>query len=105
LKGFDNINQVLSLSGREVYVRRDQFPELPEDEFYWCDLLGLDVQTEDGETLGELVDIFETGSNDVYVVKAGDREILIPATDEVVLAVNLDDKKMIIRPPDGLLDL
>lgn len=105
LKSFDDINQVLSLTGREVYIRRDQFPELPEDEFYWCDLLGLDVQTEDGETLGELVDIFETGSNDVYVVKAGDREILIPATDEVVLAVNLDDKRMIIRPPDGLLDL
>jgi 16S rRNA processing protein RimM len=105
LKGFDNINQVLSLVGREVFIRRDQFPRLPEGEYYWCDLIGLVVQTEDGETLGELVDIFETGSNDVYVVKAGVREILIPATEEVILNVNLEARRMIIRPPDGLLDL
>ncbi|MGA7828411.1 MAG: ribosome maturation factor RimM [Geobacteraceae bacterium] len=105
LKGFDNINQVLALAGREIYVRRDQFPQLPEDEYYWCDLIGLVVQTEAGETLGELVDIFETGSNDVYVVSAGTREILIPATEEVVLDINLVAGTMVIRPPDGLLDL
>jgi 16S rRNA processing protein RimM len=105
LKGFDNINQVLSLAGREVYIRRDQFPRLSEGEYYWCDLIGLVVQTEGGETLGELVDIFETGSNDVYVVTAGAREILIPATEEVVLDVDLAAGRMIVRPPDGLLDL
>jgi len=105
LKGFDNINQVLSLVGREVFIRRDQFPRLPEGEYYWCDLIGLVVQTEGGETLGELVDIFETGSNDVYVVMAGVRELLIPATEEVVLKVDLDAGRMIVRPPDGLLDL
>jgi len=65
----------------------------------------LAVQTEDGESLGELVDIFETGSNDVYVVKAGSREILIPAIEEVVLDVNLAAGRMVVRPPDGLLDL
>lgn len=105
LKGFDNINQVLSLVGREVFIRRDQFPRLPEGEYYWCDLIGLVVQTEGGETLGELTDIFETGSNDVYVVTAGAREILIPATEEVVMNVDLDAGRMIVRPPDGLLDL
>jgi len=105
LKGFDNINQVLSLAGREVFVRRDQFPQLPAGEYYWCDLIGLAVQTEDGEALGELVDIFETGSNDVYVVKAGSREILIPAIEEVVLDVNLVAGRMVVRPPEGLLDL
>jgi 16S rRNA processing protein RimM len=51
LKSFDDINQVLSLTGREVYIR---VPVSDEDELYWCDLLGLDVQTEDGETLREL---------------------------------------------------
>jgi len=96
---------VLSLTGREVYIRRDQFPELSDGEYYWCDLIGLVVQSEDGETLGELVDIFETGSNDVYVVAAGEREILIPATEEVVLDVDLDAGRMVVRPPDGLLDL
>jgi 16S rRNA processing protein RimM len=105
LKGYDNINQVLSLVGREVFIRRDQFPRLPEGEYYWCDLIGLVVQTDAGEILGELVDIFETGSNDVYVVTSGAREILIPATEEVVLTVDLDAGRMIVHPPDGLLDL
>ncbi|MDD2338435.1 MAG: ribosome maturation factor RimM, partial [Geobacteraceae bacterium] len=80
-------------------------PPLPEGEYSWCDLIGLVLQKEGGETLGELVDIFETGSNDVYVVTAGTREILIPATEEVVLNVDLDAGRMIVRPPDGLMDL
>jgi len=105
LKGFDNINQVLCLTGREVYVYRDQLPAPSDGEYYWYDLIGLNVQTEDGEILGDLVDILETGSNDVYVVKAGDREVLIPATEEVVLDIDLKTKKMIVRPLDGLLDL
>jgi 16S rRNA processing protein RimM len=105
LKGFDNINQVLCLAGREVFIYREQLPVLPEGEYYWQDLIGLVVQTEDGEVLGDLVDILETGSNDVYVVKAGDREVLIPATEEVVQDIDLDAKRMIVRPLDGLFDL
>src|SRR6185369_12153446 len=65
LKPFDNINQVLHLVGRELYADRGALPELPDDEFYWSDLIGLQVVAEDGEELGELVDIIETGSNDV----------------------------------------
>lgn len=104
-RGLDDIDEVLPLVGREVYVRRDQLPELPEGEFYWCDLIGLAVITEEGEFLGDLTDIFATGGNDVYVVKSGDREILIPATTEVVLRVDTDAGKMTVRPLEGLLDL
>lgn len=105
LKGFDDINRVLPLVGRDVYIRRDQLQPLPEGEYYWCDLVGLDVVTEEGEALGELADILETGGNDVYVVKSGEREILIPATTDVVLQVDLDNRKMVVRPLEGLLDL
>lgn len=105
LKGFDDINRVLPLVGRDVYIRRDQLQPLPEGEYYWCDLVGLDVVTEEGETLGELADILETGGNDVYVVKCGERELLIPATTDVVLQVDLDNRKMVVRPLEGLLDL
>ena len=105
LKSFDNINQVLHLVGREIYAERSALPELPPDEFYWSDLLGLQVETEEGEALGELVDIIETGANDVYVVKKDGREVLIPALDDVVLAVDLDQGTMTVSLPEGLLDL
>ena len=105
LKPFDNINQVLHLVGREIYADRAELPELPSDEFYWSDLLGLQVETEEREALGELVDIIETGSNDVYVVKKDGRELLIPALEDVVLAIDLDAGRMTVSLPAGLLDL
>jgi len=105
LKEYDNINQSLPLVGHEVYVERDQLPVLSEGEFYWFDLLGLRVETDHGEVLGELVDIIATGSNDVYVVKDGKREYLIPALEDIVLDVNLDAGIMKVSPPEGLLDL
>ncbi len=105
LKEYDNINQSLPLVGHEVYVERDQLPVLSEGEFYWFDLLGLRVETDHGEILGELVDIIATGSNDVYVVKDGKREYLIPALEDIVLDVNLDAGIMKVSPPEGLLDL
>ena len=105
LKEYGSINQVLHLVGREVYTTREQMPELPEGEFYWCDLLGLKVLTDRGEVLGVLADIIATGSNDVYVVKDGKREYLIPALEDIVLDVNLDEGIVTVSPPEGLLDL
>lgn len=105
LRPFDNINQVLHLVGREIYADRVALPELPSDEFYWSDLLGLRVVASDGEELGELVDIIETGSNDVYVVKKNGREVLVPALEDVVVSVDLAGGRMTVSLPEGLLDL
>jgi len=105
LKNYDNVNQVLHLVGRELYVDRDQLPELPKGEYYWRDLVGLRVVTDQGEMLGTLTEIIATGSNDVYVVQGSEREYLIPALEEVVLDVNLDDGVMKVSPPEGLFDL
>lgn len=105
LKGCDNINQVLHLVGRELYAEREKLPELEEDEFYWCDLIGLSVVTEAGEELGRLTDIIPTGSNDVYVVSSGSREYLVPALTDVVVAVDLAAGIMTVAPPEGLFDL
>lgn len=103
--GIHDINQVLPLVGCEVYVRRDQLPELPDGEYYWQDLMGLAVFDEQGKCFGELADILATGANDVYVVRSGENEYLFPAISEVVLQIDLKKRIMTVRPLEGLLDL
>ena len=101
LRGFDSINNVLHLVGREVYARREQLPPLPEGEYYHHQLLGLSVVDEAGQPLGKLGQILETGANDVYVVAGPDgKEILLPAVDEVILEVDLERGLVRVRPPE-----
>jgi 16S rRNA processing protein RimM len=105
LKGYDSINDVLPLVGSELLVRRDQFPATDDGEYYWTDLIGLRVVTDDGIDLGNLHEIIETGSNDVYVVQGKGKEYLIPALEDVIRTIDLEKGTMTIAPPDGLLDL
>lgn len=105
LQGLGDIDRVLPLVGSELCIPRDQLPRLPDGEYYWCDLLGLAVVSDQGEQLGELVDIMPTGSNDVYVVKSDRGEYLIPATEDVVREIDLEQRTMVVTPLDGLLDL
>lgn len=105
LNDFSDINQVLSLSGSELCLKRSQLPTPDDDEYYWCDLIGLVVHTDEGIELGTIVDIFETGSSDIYVVRGDAKEYLIPAIADVIAHVDLPGNKMIITPLEGLLDL
>ena len=104
-KGYADINQVQHLVGCELYVGRDQLPKPDDDEYYWYDLIGLTVVSADGQQLGILESIIETGSNDVYVVKSSTREYLVPALAEVVTSIDLDKKVMTVAPFEGLFDL
>lgn len=105
LQGFDDINLLQPLLGSEVCLKRDQLPALEEDEYYWSDLIGLQVFTDDGVLLGKVADIFETGSSDIYVVRDGEREYLIPAIADVIKTVDPTGGRIVITPLDGLLDL
>ncbi|MBC7961903.1 MAG: 16S rRNA processing protein RimM [Steroidobacteraceae bacterium] len=105
LDSFNEINQVLPLVGSELCLKRSQLPETTEDEYYWRDLMGLSVFTDVGVELGRIVDIFETGSSDIYVVRSDDREYLIPAIASIISLVDIPGNKMVITPLDGLLDL
>lgn len=105
LAGLADINQVLHLVGSELYLHREQLPATDEGEYYWHDLLGLTVVTAAGETLGRLESIIETGSNDVYVVKTAEGELLIPALADVVTSIDLAAGVMTITPVAGLFDL
>lgn len=89
LAGCDDRDRARELVGAEIAVAREQLPPPGEDEYYWADLVGLRVVTEEGQVLGVVDYLMETGSNDVLVVR-GDRERLIPfILEQVVVAVDL----------------
>ena len=105
LQDFDDIDQAKLLMGSELCIKRGNLPKLTDDEYYWSDLIGLQVITDSGTLLGTIADIFETGSSDIYVVRDNSREYLIPAIADVVKQVDLAGGKIIITPLEGLLDL
>ena len=91
---FEDINNPESAANfrnQMVYVRADDRPPLPDGNFYHHQLLGLDVVSDQGEQLGQLVEILETGANDVYIVRPiTGPDLLIPAIDKVVTEINLE---------------
>jgi len=102
LNGVDAAQKIV---GKEVFLPEEELPPTSEGEYYHYQLIGLRVETAgDGREVGVLRAIIETGSNDVYVVEHDDREILIPAIAEVILEVDLQNGRMIIAAPEGLLD-
>lgn len=96
LENISDRDQAESLVRQQIAVYRDQFPDLPDDEFYWTDLEGLAVKLEDGRELGTIRKMLATGANDVMLVQ-GDRERLIPFVHgQYVKRVNLDDGFVVV---------
>ena len=95
LEGVDDRDAARACMGKDIAVRRAQMPDLPEGEYYWCDLLGLEVRNRDGALLGKVTELKETGANDVLVVTGEAGRQLIPMVlDRYVLEVNLDEGRM-----------
>jgi 16S rRNA processing protein RimM len=103
LSGVTDRTQAEQLRGQLVQVPVEEAMPLPEGSFYLYQLLGLQVITTEGETLGPIVDILETGANDVYVVNRQGEKLLLPAIADVVRSVDLAKGEMIIKIIDGLL--
>jgi 16S rRNA processing protein RimM len=101
-KGITDYGQAKTLIGAELFIPQSELPELDEDTYYWYDLIGIEVVTMTGEFLGRIESIIETGSNDVYVVKSNEKEVLIPALESVVLEIDLEHKRMQVDLPEGL---
>lgn len=98
LEGVRTRAEAEQLRGKAVLVDPTDLPSLDADEYYWRDILGMRVVTEDGGNVGEITGILPTGSNDVYVVREGEREVLIPAIKEVVVSIDTKARRMVIRP-------
>jgi len=112
LKGIDDRDAALACKGKQIAVPREQLPEAEENEYYWSDLIGLRVKNKQDVDFGLIVDVFETGANDVIAVRADvikqedstakavakekPQERLIPFIDDVVLEVDLAAKTMLV---------
>lgn len=103
---FDNINQVEMYKRCGLFVTRDQAVPLEKDEYFIVDLIGLTVIREDnGEVLGELTDVLQTGANDVYVVTMENgKEVLLPVIRECIKKVDLENRQVTVHVMKGLLD-
>lgn len=104
-KGIDNINDIEKYKGKSLFVTRKNAVPLRKDEYFIADLQGLIVEDEDGNQIGTLRDVMETGANDVYIVDMTDgREVLLPAIKECILDVDVEGGKIRVHMMDGLLD-
>ena len=98
LKDINDIDKAETLRGSYILVDRDKEEPLEEGIYYIVDLLGLEVFSDEGNLLGKVDDIFNTGSNDIYVIKDE-----LPGTKEVIKDVNLKEGKIIVHLIPGLL--
>lgn len=103
LKGINTIEEAETLRNCYILVNRSNLEPLAEGVYYIADLIGLEVYTEDGIALGKVDDIYNTGSNDIYVVKDElGKQKLLPGIPEVIKNVDLDNGKIIVNLIEGL---
>lgn len=105
LDGIEHREAAQSLAGLLVHVDEEALAPLADNEFYWRELQGLAVVTEEGENIGKVSSLFSNGAQDVLVVKGGSREYYIPATREFISGIDPGAKKMTVALIPGLLEI
>ncbi len=105
LKGFNEREESAPLAGREVSVPESSIPPLPEGEYYYKDLAGLVVRSDDGRDLGRVKRVFSAGSgNDVFEIWGEYGEILVPRTKDTVKEINIEEGFMVVHLLEGMLE-
>ena len=102
LEGIDNRDDAYLVRNALLTVTEEMVPSLPLGEYYYYQIIGMDVYTQAGDSLGRITEVIRTGSNDVYVVMGESGEILIPALDEVIREVDVEKGTMTVSLPEGL---
>ncbi|MDL2211671.1 ribosome maturation factor RimM [Erysipelotrichaceae bacterium OttesenSCG-928-M19] len=101
-EGYSHLNDVEKFKGYKLQITKEMLLALENDEYYYFDLIGLEVITYTKESLGKVKSIMETGANDILVVETSDKEILIPFINAVVDEVNLNAKQITLHEIEGL---
>lgn len=103
LAGFSTRQDAEKLRGQDLTIPRTELRSLPEGEYYAFQLIGLAVETTAGSYVGTIIDLMTTASNDIYIVQSERGELLIPAIEDVVKSVDLENGKVVIEAIEGLL--
>ncbi|MBQ2917235.1 MAG: 16S rRNA processing protein RimM [Clostridia bacterium] len=104
LKGIDTIEEAENYRNLYIKRKRDKEEKLEEDTYYIVDLIGCRVYADDQKELGEVVDVFSTGSNDIYVVKDElGKQVLLPAIKDVIKNVDIENRTIIVHLLEGLI--
>ena len=104
LEGIIDANGAAALLGKAVFVGEGDLPPLGANEFYYRDVIGCEVFLIDNTHLGIVEEIIVTGANDVFVVRGGGKEVLVPAIEDVVKEIDVASRRVVIDPIPGLLD-
>ena len=104
LKGINDINEAEKYKGCYIKLPREKAKKLPENTYFIADVIGIDVFTDNGELLGKVDDIYNSGSADIYVIKNElGKQILLPGIKEVIKEIDVDNEKIIVHLIDGLI--
>lgn len=103
--GIDDMSAAQLLAGCWVQVPVDQAMPLPEGTYYDHDLIGCSVEDTRGEAIGIVEEILRIADNSLLVVRNERRECLVPAVESICIRISLEEKRIVIDPPEGLLDL
>jgi len=101
-KGVSTVEDAEALRGWSVWLTREQIGPLEEGRWFVADIIGIDVYTDEDEYLGKLAEVMHMPGNDVYVVRNGEKEILLPVIDDVVRSTDIDSGRMVIHLMEGL---
>ncbi len=93
------------LRGVELKIPIEESPPPPEGSYYYYQIIGMEVVTDEGRVIGKVEEIWETGANDVYIVRDGEKEYLIPAVEEFIREIDINRNRMTITPLEGLLEI
>ena len=104
LKGIDTVEQAEDYRNLYLKIKRNKDEKLEKDSYYIVDILGCKIITDEGKELGDIEDVFSTGSNDVYVVKDElGKQVLLPAIKDVIKKVDIKNKVITVHLLEGLL--
>jgi len=101
----DSIDEAEKLKNYQVLIDESEKYLLPEDNYYVTDLIDCEVYLESGKYLGNLIDVVDTLGADIFLVKGQEKEYMLPASREMILEIDLENKKIIVDPISGILDL
>jgi len=105
IEGLNSLEDADKYRGASIFINKDALSHENSEEYFWHELIGLEVYFPGDKYIGTIKHILSTGSHDVYVVRKGTKEVLIPAIHDVVEKIDLTNKRMIISEMEGLLDL